>query len=97
LTTGKNATKVDMAVSNMTFNATIPQQEAGSVVEYAVQAIDLMKNRLTATGNFTVKHSSSITDFNATRMTVALGENITVAGTLSAEVAGEPVTVTFML
>jgi hypothetical protein len=92
----KNVTRLEMAVSNMTCNATIPQQEAGSVVEYAVQAIDLMKNRLTATGNFTVKHLSSITDFNSTRMTVTLGENITVTGTLSAEAAGAPVTVTFM-
>ncbi len=85
-----------MAVSNMTCNATIPQQEAGSVVEYTVQAIDIMKNNLLATGNFTVKHPSAITDFNATRMTVTLGENITATGTLSAEAAGAPVTVTFM-
>jgi hypothetical protein len=91
----ENVSKVEMAVSNMTCNATIPQQEAGNLVEYAVQAIDIMKNNLTATGNFTVKYPSSITDFNATRMTVTLGENITFTGTLSAEAAGAPVTVTF--
>ena len=91
----KNVTRVEMAVSNMTCNGTIPQQEAGSFVEYAVQAIDTMKNNLTATGNFTVKHPSSITDFNSTRMTVTLGENITVTGTLSSEAAGAPVTVQF--
>lgn len=91
----KNVSKVEMAVSNMTCNGTIPGQEAGSLVEYAVQAIDIMKNNLTATGNFTVKHLSSITDFNSTRKTVTLGENITVTGTLSAEAAGAPVTVEF--
>jgi hypothetical protein len=58
----KNATKVDMAVSNMTCNATIPLQEAGSLVEYTVQATDTIKNTLTATGNFTVKYPVEITD-----------------------------------
>jgi len=92
----KNVTRVEMVVSNMTCNATIPRQEAGSFVEYAVQATDTIKNRLSAAGNFSVKHLSSIADFNATRMTVTLGENITVTGTLSAEAGGAPVTVTFM-
>jgi hypothetical protein len=92
----KNATIMDMAVSNMTCNATIPQQEAGSFVEYTVQATDTIKNRLVATGNFTVKYISAITDFNATRMTVTIGENITVTGTISAEAGGAPVVVTFM-
>jgi len=91
-----NVTMVEMAVSNMTCNATIPQQEAGSVVEYTVQATDTIKNTLEATGNFTVKYLSSITDFNATCMTVTLGENITATGTISAEAGGAPVTVTFM-
>jgi hypothetical protein len=91
----KNETRMDMAVSNMTCNATIPRQEAGSLVEYTVQATDTIKNMLTAAGNFTVKYPSAITDFNATRMTFTRGENITVTGTLSAEAAGAPVTVTF--
>jgi Cu/Ag efflux protein CusF len=92
----KNTTKMYMVVSNMTCNATIPQQEAGSLVEYSVQATDVIKNRLVATGNFTVKHPSAITDFNATRMTVTIGENITATGNLSAEAGGAHVTVTFM-
>jgi hypothetical protein len=92
----KNATKVDMVVSNMTCNATIPQQEAGSFVEYSVQASDAIKNKLVATGNFTVKHLSAITDFNSTRIHVTLGDNITVIGTISTEAGGAPVTVTFM-
>ena len=92
----KNETKMEMAVSNVTCNATIPRQEAGSFVEYAVEATDTIKNVLTAVGNFTVKYPSAISDFNATRMTVTRGENITVTGTLSAEAAGAPVTVTFI-
>jgi len=92
----KNATKMNMVVSNMTCNATIPQQEAGSFVEYTVQATDTVKNMLVATGNFTVKYISAITDFNATRIPVTIGENITVTGTISAEAGGAPVTVTLM-
>jgi len=90
----KNFSKVDMAVSNMTCNATIPPQEAGSFLEYRVQATDTIKNQLAATGNFTVKYPSAITDFNATNVT--LGGNITATGTISAEAGGAPVTVTFM-
>jgi hypothetical protein len=90
-----NTTTVAMAVSNMTCNATIPRQEAGSFVEYAVQAVDTVKNNLTATGNFTVKHPSSMS-FNYTRKTVLLGENITVAGTLEPQSANNSVTVQFM-
>jgi hypothetical protein len=91
-----NTTAVAMAVSNMTCNATIPQQEAGSFVEYAVQAVDTLKNNLTATGNFTVKHPSSIADFNSTRKTVLLGENATVTGTLEPPAANNSITIQFM-
>jgi hypothetical protein len=90
-----NTTTVAMAVSNMTCNATIPRQEAGSFVEYAVQAVDTLKNNLTATGNFTVKHPSSLS-FNSTRKTVLLGENITITGTLEPPAANNSVTVQFM-
>jgi hypothetical protein len=91
-----NVTTLPMVVSNMTCNATIPQQQAGVVVEYAVNAVDVVKNNLTATGNFTVKYPSQISEFNATRKSVTLGENITVTGTLSEEAAGGSVTVQFM-
>jgi hypothetical protein len=94
--TWKTFETVGMAVSNMTCNAMIPIQEAGSNVEYTVQATDTKRNQLTATGNFTVKYPSAITDFNATSMTVTLGYNITATGTLSAEAGGAPVMVTFM-
>jgi hypothetical protein len=49
-----NVTTLPMAVSNMTCNATIPQQQAGAVVQYAANAVDMVKNNLTSTGNFTV-------------------------------------------
>jgi hypothetical protein len=92
----KNTTTLDMVVSNMTCNATIPMQKAGVVVEYTVQATDAIKNTLTTAGNFTVKYPSAITDFNATRMPVTIGDNITVTGTISAEAGGAPITVKFM-
>ena len=91
-----NKTAMAMAVSNMTCNATIPRQEAGSLVEYEVQAVDVLKNNLTATGSFTVKNPSSIADFNATRKTVVLGENITVTGVLEPPSANKSVTIQFM-
>ena len=91
-----NATKMDMVVSNMTCNATIPRQQAGVFVEYRIQATDIIKNALATTGNFTVKYLSAITDFNATRMPVTIGNNITVTGNISAEAGGAPITVTFM-
>jgi hypothetical protein len=92
----KNTTKMDMVVSNMTCNATIPRQEAGSLVEYRVKATDAIKNALTTTGNYSVKYLSAITDFNATYTPVTIGNNITVTGTVSAEAGGAPITITFM-
>jgi hypothetical protein len=92
----KNTTTMDMVVSNMTCNATIPQQKAGSFVEYKIQATDTIKNKLTTTGNFTVKYAAVITDFNATHMAVTIGNNITVRGTISAEAGGAPIVVKFM-
>jgi hypothetical protein len=92
----KNFEEIGMAVNNMTCNTTIPMQEAGSLVQYELQATDKIKNQLSATGNFTVKYPSAIIDFNTTRITVTLGENITATGSVSAEAAGAPVTVTFI-
>jgi hypothetical protein len=92
----KNSTEMDMVVSNMMCNATIPQQEAGSFVEYTVQATDTIKNTLTTTENFTVKYPSAITDFNATHIPVTIGDNITVTGNISAEAGGAPIVVTFI-
>jgi hypothetical protein len=90
-----NATQVEMAISNRTCNATIPRQEAGAFVEYAVQAVDTLKNNLTATGNFTVKHASLLS-INATRKTILLGENITVTGTLQPQNGNDSITVQFI-
>jgi len=91
----RNVTTVDMAVSNRTCNGTIPRQEAGTFVEYAVQASNTLMDNLTASGNFTVKYPSTLI-INATRATVLLGENITLTGIVRSEAAGSPVTVQFM-
>ncbi|MEM2099273.1 MAG: hypothetical protein QXU99_05985 [Candidatus Bathyarchaeia archaeon] len=91
-----NTTSIQMTVNNMTCNATIPRQEAGTLVEYVVQAVDTLKNNLTATGNFTVKYAAAIVDFNATRKTILLGENITVTGILQPPAANNMITVQFM-
>jgi hypothetical protein len=90
----KNVSELEMVVSNRTCNAAIPRQQAGTVVKYTVQAVDVLKNNLNATGNFTVKYPSSMSLY-AAHKTVTLGENITVTGTLGSEAAGATVTVQF--
>ena len=73
---------VDMAISNQTCNATIPGQSAGSVVQYRIDANDVLKNNMTATGNYTVKQLSTL-NITAVKDPIILGENITVTGTLT--------------
>ncbi len=77
-----NSTTVIMAVSNLTCNATIPGQSAGSVVEYRIDANDLLNNNLMATGNYTVKDQPTLS-ISLTKDTIRLGENITVTGSLT--------------
>ncbi len=75
-------TNVDMAISNQTCNATIPGQTAGSVVQYQICAYDVLKNNITATGNYTVKQQPTL-NITAVKDTMVLGENITVTGQLT--------------
>jgi hypothetical protein len=85
---------VDMVVSDNTCNATIPQQRAGSFVQYKVFATDVLKNNMTATGNFTVKEPLSLS-IDAVKNSIRLGENITIEGTLSSNVNDSLVFVQF--
>jgi len=73
---------VDMEVSNQTCNATIPGQKAGSLVQYKIEAIDILKNSLKASGNYTVKAPSTL-NITAVEDKIGLGENITIAGVLT--------------
>ncbi len=90
----ETATEINMARDNMTCNATIPQQQAGSLVQYEIQACDTLENELTASGNFAVKDTATITQFNALRSSVSDGNNITVTGTIS--IGNAPINITCM-
>jgi len=71
-----------MEVSNQTCNATIPGQKAGSLVQYRIEAIDVLKNKLDAAGNYTVKAPLTL-NITAVEDKILLGENITIAGVLT--------------
>jgi len=85
---------VSMAISNRTCSATIPGQAAGISVRYKVLASDLLRNRLSAEGNYTVKQGLSL-NITINRKTIALGENVTVTGTLNPNGSRLPVYVYF--
>jgi hypothetical protein len=93
----KNTTQINMVCDNRTCNVTIPKQQAGTIVKYNVQANDILKNNLNATGNFTVKNDSQITNFNATKNPLVLGNNITVTGIVSTQTANASIQVKFTL
>jgi hypothetical protein len=63
-----SSSEMPMSIQNRTVSATIPRQNAGTLVQYQVVANDTLKNTLTAQGNFTVKQ------FPMLNITVASGE-----------------------
>ena len=71
-----------MAISNQTCNATIPGQIAGSLVQYMVNATDVQKNCMKASGDYSVKNQL-ILNITADKEEVRLGENITINGYLT--------------
>jgi hypothetical protein len=84
-TTNNNWTSestVNMIISNQTCNATIPGQEAGTLVQYRINATDVLKNNMTARGNYTVKTQPTL-NITAVKDTIQLGNNITITGLLT--------------
>lgn len=73
---------IPMQVSNQTCTATIPGQQAGSLVQYSVNATDLLENTLQASGSYIVKNPA-VLNINAAKTEVKLGQNITITGTLT--------------
>jgi hypothetical protein len=47
-----------MDFSNQTCNATIPGEPAGTLVQYQINATDILENNLFASGNYTVENAS---------------------------------------
>jgi hypothetical protein len=77
-----NTANLDMAISGQTCNATIPGQQAGSLVQYRVDASDVLRNNMTATGNYTVKQQP-VLNITSVKTPIVLGENVTIIGTLT--------------
>ena len=77
-----NIDTVNMDISNQTCNATIPGQPAGTLVQYQINATDILENGLYASGNYTVKDPLTL-NITLVKSKIRLGENITISGTLT--------------
>ncbi len=87
---------IHMAVENRTCNATIPKQQAGTIVKYRVTAQDKLENNLTAVGEYGVKQSVKITSFEIAQGTKLTGFNTTFTGKIDPAAAGETISIQFM-
>jgi hypothetical protein len=88
------ASTLNMEISNCTANATIPAQEAGTYVEYRVDANDTLKNSYFASGNYSVKEQPKLT-LSIEEASVMQGTNVTFTGTLQPSHSDSKVTVQF--
>jgi len=89
------STAVEMIASqNQTYNGTIPEQPAGTAVNYTVLARDTSGNNAEVRGSYEVKNSANIT-LDLSSSVVYYGENITVTG--STPVSGTNVTLTYTM
>jgi hypothetical protein len=77
-----NSAKIDMAISNQTCNATIPGQIAGSIVQYRINALDILQNGMQTLANYSVKEPL-ILNITAAKDTVRLGGNVTIQGIIN--------------
>lgn len=90
-----NVTVVEMEiVDNKTCRAVISRQTAGTVVDYRVEALDVLLNVLAVNGSYSVKNASTL-NISLTAEKVYVGENITVRGYLTPEAGGVPILVQF--
>lgn len=90
-----NVTSVSMRIEdNRTLNATIPRQDAGTLVAYRAKADDVLKNVLEAEGNYSVK-CPTVLNLTLLHETVRSGENVTVMGSLTPKIEQAAVTVVF--
>jgi len=85
---------LDMAISNQTCNATIPGQNAGTVVQYQINATDTLVNTMETTGNYTVKEPLTLY-ITPSKLKIPQGGNITVNGRLIPSTENSTVNVQF--
>ncbi len=86
---------IPMTIINQTCSATVPGQTAGKTVQYRIDAIDVLKNSLSATGSYTVKNQPKL-NITIAKDTVVIGQNITVEGVLTPSDADSAVDIQFM-
>ncbi len=75
-------TNKSMSIFNHTCSVIIPAQEAGSIIQYRIEAVDSLCNVLNASGNYAVKMLSTLNS-SLIKETIQLGENITVSSILN--------------
>jgi hypothetical protein len=71
-----------MEISNKTCISIIPRQEAGTTVQYTIDAVDSLENAMFANGSYVVKYLSTL-NFTSIPADVKPGDKITITGTLA--------------
>jgi hypothetical protein len=88
------AATLKMDISNKTCSATIPGQNAGSLVQYQIQALDVLDNSLNSSGNYTVKEPLTL-NITSVKNKIQQGGNITINGSLTPSIQDAAVKVQF--
>jgi len=81
-------------VEEQVCNATIQGQNASTIVDYRILAIDELKNVLEANGTYSVKYGSTLR-LNLTSESVYVGQDVAITGVLKPGIEGLAVTVVF--
>ncbi len=89
-----SASCIDMAVSNQTCKATIPGQKAGTIVQYQINATDVLENILETSGNFTIKEPLTL-NITSVEDKIKQGENVTINGSITPSIQNATVKVQF--
>jgi hypothetical protein len=82
----------EMEVLGNACRVVIPGQAAGTIVDYRVAAHDVLENALAVNGSYSVKYDS-VLNFSQSAASARPGENLTIVGSFTPQVADIPVTV----
>jgi len=86
--------RVNMQITDQTCNATIPGQKDGSLVQYKINATDVLENSLEASGKYSVKDPAAL-NITVAKDQIFLGQKIAVTGTLTPNFNDSKVNVQF--
>jgi hypothetical protein len=84
-----------MEISDRTCTSIIPGQEAGTKVQYMIEAVDSLENVMFANGSYIVKNLSSL-NFTLIPTNAKPGDNIEITGILTPAVKGMLITIHFV-